>query len=116
MALFENYGEELLGIEREIIRHGVALGIDWNDPVAVDRLAHEAIAYRQNTTNLDGNRAEDRAKLEIFGLAQLMLNVMAESAGEGVEMHGGAVWKALGRALWRASAEQAPAGTDKDIT
>jgi excinuclease ABC subunit A len=41
-----------------------------------------------------------RARLELFGLAQLMLTVMRESADENIDTHGGPAWKAFARALW----------------
>jgi len=102
VPIFEHYAEEAQRIEQEIVRHGIALGIDWNDPVAVRTLAREALALHPaegGRVSL-GDTPDARAKLEIFGLAQLMLKVMAESADENVETHGGDVWKAFGRALW----------------
>jgi hypothetical protein len=105
MASFENYTEEASRIEREIARHGVILGIDWNDGNAVRALAREALAYRPGE---DAKVSHDdpvrwRTKVDLFGLAQLMLKVMTESAGENLETHGGPAWKAFGRALWQES-------------
>ncbi|MBU1237513.1 MAG: hypothetical protein KJ634_08430 [Gammaproteobacteria bacterium] len=102
--MFENYAEEARRIETEIIRHGIALGIDWDDDVAVRALAREALAYHPDGEKVSrGDTPTHRAKVELFGLAQLMLTVMAESAGEDIETHGGPVWKAFGRALWAES-------------
>ena len=42
--------------------------------------------------------------MTLFGLANLMLRTMEESAGVGIESHGGPVWKAFGRALWAEAA------------
>ena len=105
MAAFENYGEEAIRIEREIERHGVILGIDWQDDNAVRALAREALAYRpgEDAKVSSGDTPLWRAKLDLFGLAQLMLKVMTESAGDNVETHGGPAWKAFGRALWQES-------------
>jgi hypothetical protein len=102
VPLFEHYAEEAKQIEAEIIRHGIALGIDWSDSMAVRMLAREALHYHPDAAGKvsRGDTPEERAKLELFGLAQLMLTVMAESAADNVETHGGEVWKALGRALW----------------
>lgn len=102
MAAFENYAEEARRIEREMARQGVVLGIDWEDEVAVRLLAREALAW---TANHPATTAEDRAKWELFALAQLMLKVMAESAGEHIHTHGGALWKSFGRALWLESGQ-----------
>ncbi len=98
MPAFENYAEEARRIELEIERYGVALGVDWEDGVAVRTLAREALAYHPSETT--PNSPEFRAKFELFGLAQLMLRIMAESAEENIETHGGRAWKAFGRALW----------------
>lgn len=105
MAAFENYAEEARRIEREISRHGFLLGIDWNDEQAVRALAREALACHPIDGQPDciGDTPQKRAKLELFGLAQLMLKVMAESAGDNIHTHGGPIWKALARALWQES-------------
>jgi hypothetical protein len=97
---FEHYSEEARNIEREIIRLGIALGIDWDDEVAVRTLAREALAWRADNLNHIPDALERRTRFELFGLAQLMLNVMTQSADDGMETHGGPVWKAFGRALW----------------
>jgi hypothetical protein len=39
-------------------------------------------------------------KMDLFGLAGIMLRTMEESATVGVESHGGPAWKAFARALW----------------
>jgi hypothetical protein len=102
VPIFEHYAEEAGRIEREIARHGIVLGIDWADGVAVRTLAREALAYHPGEDGKvsHGDTPEWRTKLELFGLAQLMLKVMAESAADNIETHGGDVWKAFGRALW----------------
>jgi hypothetical protein len=105
VPIFEHYAEEAQRIEQEIVRHGIALGIDWQDVAAVRALAREALALHPadgEKVSL-GDTPEARAKLEIFGLAQLMLKVMAESADNDIHTHGGEVWKAFGRALWQES-------------
>ncbi len=107
MGRFENYADEAHGIEREIVRQGIVLGVDWNDEPAVRTLAREALACHPGTgqTNCLPDTPEKRAKLALFGLAQLMLKVMTESAGENLETHGGPAWKAFGRALWQESGQ-----------
>lgn len=100
MPAFENYSREAEEIEREIARKGLVLGIDWDDEVQVHALAREALAYR-DADRAAGGDAKTLAKIQIFGLAQLMLSVMRQSADEGMFTHGGPVWKALGRALWK---------------
>ncbi len=99
MPGFENFSREAQDIEREIVRHGLVLGIDWDDAAQVRILAREALAVR----NVGGLPDDPRgmAKLELFGLTQLMLTVMRQSADEGMHTHGGPAWKALARALWQ---------------
>lgn len=99
MSGFENYTRQAVELEREIVRKGIALGIDWDDAAAVRTLAREAFAHKVATSVAPGDAAE-LARLELFGLISLMLQVMTESAGQGIETHGGPAWKALARALW----------------
>lgn len=106
MPAFENYIREAEEIEREISRKGLVLGIDWEDEVQVHALAREALDYKdEDRAKLDARGKDARllAKIEIFGLAHLMLSVMRQSADEGMFTHGGPVWKALARALWKES-------------
>jgi hypothetical protein len=44
------------------------------------------------------------ARVDLFGLAALMLKTMAESADQGIESHGGSAWKAFAKALWAEAA------------
>jgi hypothetical protein len=105
MATFENYAEEAQRIEREIVRQGIVLGIDWDDEPAVRMLAREALACHPGNGQAEcqPDTPEKRARIQLFGLAQLMLKVMTESADENMETHGGPVWKAFARALWHES-------------
>lgn len=103
MTGFENYGEEVGQIEREIERKGIALGIDWNDEVQVRALAREALDHAQGEAHISASVPPDHrllAKLDLFGLAGIMLKTMEESASIGIESHGGTAWKAFARALW----------------
>lgn len=103
MAGFENYGAETNEIELAIERKGVVLGIDWTDKVQVHALAREALNHVAADVKIDASQAIDHklmAKLDLFGLAGLMLKTMGESAEIGVESHGGPAWKAFASALW----------------
>ncbi|HNH64850.1 MAG TPA: hypothetical protein PKY43_14660 [Thauera aminoaromatica] len=103
MAGFENYQQEIRRIEDEIEHMGVALGIDWSDEAQVRALAREALDHSQDRIHEAAAHPDDHrlgAKVTLFGLASLMLRTMEESAGVGIESHGGPVWKAFGRALW----------------
>lgn len=103
MAGFENYLQDTQDIEREIERRGVALGIDWNNVEQVRALAREAIEHVPSDMQRAMTRPIDYqqlAKIELFGLAALMLRTMQESASIGFESHGGVIWKTFARALW----------------
>ena len=100
MSGFENYSREAAQIEHEIERKGVVLGIDWNDAAQVRALAREALDCKLGQDNCEPDDPLDRARIELFGLAQLMLTVMKESANNDMHTHGGAAWKAFAHALW----------------
>jgi hypothetical protein len=103
MAGFENYAEETREIELEIERKGIVLGIDWTDDVQVRALAREALDQSAAEIRLAASGPVDRklmAKVDLFGLAGIMLKTMEECAGVGFECHGGPAWKAFGKALW----------------
>ena len=100
-------GRDVHDIEQEILRKGVAIGIDWTDEVQVALLAREALDYHRNPRryrepHLVVTHPREAAKLELFGLAALMLKTMEESANDDFEAHGGEVWKTFARALWQA--------------
>jgi len=78
----------------------VVLGIDWNDDAQVRELARAALDCKLGKDNCEPDDPLDRARIELFGLAQLMLTVMKESADQNLLMHGGSAWKAFARALW----------------
>ncbi len=103
MTGFENYTEDVKAIEREIERKGIVLGIDWTDDVQVRALAREALDHSAAEVRLAAANPSDHrlmAKVELFGLAALMLKTMEECAGIGFECHGGVAWKAFAKALW----------------
>lgn len=100
MSGFENYAREARQLEHEIETKGVILGIDWNNAEQVRELARQAFDCKLGALDCDPDDPLDRARLELFGLAQLMLTVMKESADENSLTHGGPAWKALARALW----------------
>jgi hypothetical protein len=103
MAGYENYTEVVREIELEIERKGIVLGIDWTDDVRVRALAQEALDQSAVEVKLAASSPIDHklmAKVDLFGLAAIMLKTMEECAGVGFECHGGPAWKAFGKALW----------------
>ncbi len=100
MSGFENYSRQALQIEHEIETKGVILGIDWDDAVQVRELARQALDCRLEQNNREPEDPLDRCRIELFGLAQLMLTIMKESANQDMHTHGGTAWKAFAHALW----------------
>ena len=89
-------------IETQITRLGIALGINWDDETQVQALAREALHHSQEALAQFGQHHDDyqlKAKIELFGLAALMMQIMTNSADEGIHTHGGAAWKSFSKAL-----------------
>ena len=107
-----HYDRTAKEVEQEMIRRGIALGLDWSDAGALRALAREALSCTSEC-RLGLLRNPDyaqRGKGELFALSELMLSTMRQSAQIGVHTSGGPVWKAFGRALYEESARAAPHG------
>jgi hypothetical protein len=100
MSGFENYTGEARQLEQEIERKGIILGIDWNDAAQMRELARQALDCKLTQYDHASHDPLDRVRFELFGLAQLMLNVMKESARADIHTHGGVAWKSFAHALW----------------
>lgn len=103
MTGFENYGQNTAEIELQLMRKGIAIGLDWSNEAAVRALAHEALNHlAEDTKHVISDPIDYKlmAKVDLFGLAGIMLKTMEESAGMGIESHGGPAWKAFSKALW----------------
>lgn len=103
MSVLENYPKDAFDIETELVRKGIAIGLDWADEVAVRALAHEAIYRLKDEIKVSSHQAVDyqlMARIDLFGLAGVMLKTMQESAEFGIETHGGPAWKSFAKALW----------------
>jgi hypothetical protein len=89
-------------IETRITRLGIVLGINWDDEAQVRALAREALYHSQEALAQFSQHHDDyrqKAKIELFGLAALMMQIMTDSADEGIHTHGGNAWKSFSRAL-----------------
>jgi hypothetical protein len=100
MSAFENYSREAQDIEHAIMTKGLILGIDWNDEAQRREIARQALDCHLGALDCEPDDPRDRARIELFGLIQLMLTVMKESADDQIHTHGGPLWKSLARALW----------------
>lgn len=101
MSGFEHFSRDACELEREILKRGVLLELDWDNRASMRRLAREALEGGADHTQalLADPDPRLRARGELFALGVLMLRVMEESADTGVHTHGGSAWKAFGRAL-----------------
>lgn len=101
MSGFEHFARDAFELEREILKRGMLLKLDWDDAATMRTLAREALQGGSDHTQalLADPDARLRARGELFALGVLMLRVMEESADTGVHTHGGPAWKAFGRAL-----------------
>lgn len=101
MSGFEHYDRDAQDLEHEMAKLGVALGLDWDNTRAVRSLAREALdggsAHIEELVR--STNPEQRAKGQLFALGVMMLRTMEGSAELGIHTHGGACWKAFGRAL-----------------
>lgn len=102
MSGFEDFSRDARELDHALEVTGIALGIDWNDAVAVRALAAEALASKPDQVEalVRSNQAAERAKGKLFALTNLMMRLMTQSANTGVHTHGGSAWKAFGRALF----------------
>lgn len=101
MPNFQHFTTEAQQLETEIFRKGIVIGIDWNNEAQVRDLARQALSYHGDAVTLNGSKSpEVLAKVELFGLAHLMLKLMTQSAEDGLLTHGGQVWKTFAKALW----------------
>lgn len=101
MSGFGHFSRDAEELEREILKRGIALRIDWEDKAALRRYAHEALTCTPdcNWEKLHAPDSRERMLAELYALAILMLRTMEQSAEQGSLTHGGPVWKAFGRAL-----------------
>ncbi len=99
MDSFRSHGDE---IGHRIGVLGIALGIDWDNEAEVRSLAQEALDHHPLTVSSVGSHSGHIAllKVELFGLAALMLKTMKESADRGFLTHGDSRWKTFAKALW----------------
>jgi len=102
MSQTENHWSEISQIETALLRHMVALGLDWNDEAAMSMLASECKIY--GPANAKAAYASKNqaliTKAEMFGLVTVMIRTMESAAVEGRDVHGGEVWKAFGKHLY----------------
>ena len=78
------------------------LGIEWNDDAKALALAKESLFHSKEILAQFSMHHDDyklKAKMELFGLAAVMMQIMTDSADEGFHTCGGVAWKAFFRVL-----------------
>jgi len=102
MSQIENHWDEVGQIEIEMIRHLLALGIDWHDDAAMKRLADECKKFgpKQAKAAYASQDRTQKTRAEFFALISVMLRTMENAAEENRDVHAGDVWKALAKHLY----------------
>lgn len=103
MSQIENHWDEVAQIETELRRYMMALGLDWHDEAAMEQLASECKAFGPSEAHAAYASHDSKLinKAKIFGLASMMMRTMESAAREDRDVHGGEVWKAFGKHLYR---------------
>ncbi len=104
MSGFGHYARTADELEREIVKRGIAIGLDWQDSARLRALAQQALSCTPGCMMklLTSPIRQEKLTGELFALSELMLVNMRQSAEIGVHTHGGPAWKAFGRALYEA--------------
>lgn len=102
MSQIENHWDEISQIETELMRHMIALGLDWHDEIAMTLLANECKVFGPTNAQTAYASHDQRliTKADLCGLVSVMLRTMENAAREERDVHGGEVWKALGKHLY----------------
>ncbi|WP_449191989.1 hypothetical protein [Thauera sp.] len=104
MSGFGHYERTADELEREIVKRGIAIGIDWQDAARLRELAARALSCTPGCMMkmLRSPIRQEKLTGELFALSELMFENMRQSAEVGMHTHGGPAWKAFGRALYEA--------------
>ena len=102
MADLEKLAAEAKHIETEIVAKGKTLGIDWGNESGLRSLAKQALASHDATLPIGFSMSspEGMAKIELFGLAQMVLKVVQHGEAEECFKLAGPAWSAFAKALW----------------
>ncbi len=102
MSQIQNHWDEVTQIETELMRHMIALGLDWHDEAAMSLLADECKIFGPGNAQAAYASKDPRliTKAEFFGLVSTMIKMMENAALEDRDVHGGEVWKAFGKHLY----------------
>ena len=103
MSQIENQWDEVAQIETELMRHMVILGLDWHDEAAMTQLASECKTFGPANAQAAyaSHDQRQKTKAELFALVSVMIRTMESAARDERDVHGGEVWKAFARHLYR---------------
>ena len=101
MSQIEDHWDEVAHIETELMRHMIALGLDWHDEIAMMLLATESKSYSPAKAQAAYTSKDQRliTKAQLFGLVSTMIQTMENAARENRDVHGGEVWESFARHL-----------------
>ena len=101
MADLEKLAAEAKQVEAEIVAKGKVVGIDWGNEMAVRNLAKQSLASPDATLPIGFSMSspEGMAKIELLGLAQMVLKIVQQCGDEDFSKLGGAAWSAFAKAL-----------------
>lgn len=102
MSQSENHWEEVSLIETELMRHMLALGLDWHNETAMAQLAAECKVFGPRNAQAAYASKDQRliTKAQLFGLVSTMIQTMESAARDSRDVHGGEVWKAFAKHLY----------------
>ena len=87
MSGFGHYARTADELEREIVKRGIAIGLDWQDSARLRALAHQALSCNSGCVLklLRSPVRQEKLTGELFALSELMLVNMRQSAETGVQ-------------------------------
>ncbi|MBK1690403.1 hypothetical protein [Rubrivivax gelatinosus] len=102
MSGFIDYTATARETERALLRAGLALGLDWDDAVAVQALARETLDRRQGRRRAAARvpHGPERQRLNLCALVVLRRRIEVEYDHAGACVAGRA-WQAMSQALDR---------------
>lgn len=102
MSEVENHWAEVRQIETQLMRHFLALGVDWQNEMQMQALASECKNFGpQNAQSAyAAHDARQVTRAELFGLVSIMVKTMESAAKDERDVHGGPVWKAFAKHLY----------------
>ncbi len=102
MSEVENHWAEVRQIETQLLRHLLALGVDWQNEMQMQALANECKTFGPQNAHAAyaAHDARQVTRAELFGLVSIMVKTMESAAKDERDVHAGPVWKAFAKHLY----------------